>query len=102
LRENIVLYSISVFGIMLIRKKKRMVLTMATKAHLERNKRYKQTQDQIVLTVPKGARDEIKAFAAEKGQSMNGYIIDLIEKDIGETVRTLADRHNDSDQEETE
>lgn len=75
---------------------------MATKAHLERNKRYKQTQDQIVLAVPKGARDEIKTYAAEKGHSMNGYIIDLIEKDIGVSVKELAEKHNGSSQEKSD
>lgn len=41
--------------------------------------------DQIQLRVPAGYRDTIKAHAESKGMSVNGYIIELIEKDMRET-----------------
>lgn len=63
---------------------------MPTDAHRARNKRYKQTQDQIVLTVPRGAREAIKKHASEKGRSVNSYITTLIENDIGRSVGDLA------------
>lgn len=56
---------------------------MATKAHLEGNKRYLDKQDNIIIRVPKGKREEIKAHAQEKGMSLNAYIVELIKKDSG-------------------
>ena len=72
---------------------------MPTEAHRNRNKRYKQTQDQIVVTVPKGARDSIKEHAAQKGKSVNSFIIDLIENDIGCSVKELAEQSKEETQE---
>ena len=69
---------------------------MPTPAHRERNKRYKQTQDQIVLTVPRGARDAIKEYASNKGRSVNSYITTLIEDDIGCSVEELAKKNKAS------
>ena len=65
---------------------------MPTDAHRERNKRYKQTQDQIVVTVPKGARSEIKTHAIKKSGSMNSYTTKLIENDIGLSMEELAQK----------
>ena len=67
---------------------------MPTEAHRNRNKRYRQTQDQIVVTVPKGARDGIKKFATRKGMSVNAFVVDLIEKDIGCSVKELSKEAN--------
>ena len=72
---------------------------MPTEAHRNRNKRYKQTQDQIVVTVPKGARDSIKEHAAQKGKRVNSFIIDLIENDIGCSVKELAEQSKEETQE---
>lgn len=69
---------------------------MPTPAHRERNKRYKQTRDQIVLVVPQGARDAIKDHAASKGSSVNSYITSLIEDDIGCSVEELAKKSKSS------
>lgn len=65
---------------------------MPTDAHRLRNKRYKETQDQIVVTVPRGARAGIKEHATNKGSSVNAYIIALLEQDIGCSMRDLADK----------
>lgn len=41
-----------------------------------------QAYDRINLTVPKGDKERIKAYAEAQGKSVNGYINDLIEKDM--------------------
>lgn len=64
---------------------------MPTEAHRQRNKRYMQTQDQIVVKVPKGARDQIKQYAASKGKSVNAFFLRLIEKEIGVSAKELAE-----------
>lgn len=38
--------------------------------------------DRINLTVPKGEKEKIKAYAESKGKSVNGYINDLIQEDM--------------------
>ena len=40
------------------------------------------TYDRINLTVPKGDKDKIKAYAESKGESVNGYINRLIQEDM--------------------
>lgn len=57
---------------------------MATKAHLEGNRRYLQKLDDIRIRVPKGKKDKIKAYAESKGLSLNAYINELIDRDMGE------------------
>lgn len=41
-----------------------------------------QAYDRINLTVPKGEKDKIKAYAESKGESVNGYINRLIAEDM--------------------
>lgn len=36
--------------------------------------------DRINLTVPKGAKEEIKAYAEKQGESVNGFINRLIDE----------------------
>lgn len=56
---------------------------MATKAHLEGNKRYlTEKVETIVIRVPKGKKTMIKNFADKQGKSLNRYIIDLIYSDM--------------------
>lgn len=43
--------------------------------------------EDIKIRVPKGKREEYKAFAEKEGKSLNRYIIDLIEKDMKEKGR---------------
>jgi len=65
---------------------------MPTEAHKERNRRHRQTLDQLVCTVPKGAREKIKEHAISKTGSINSYIISLIEQDMGCSVKELAEK----------
>ncbi len=55
---------------------------MATKAHLEGNKRYLEKQDNIVIRVPKGKKEKIQNHARGKGKSLNKYVVDLIDEDM--------------------
>lgn len=61
---------------------------MATKAHLEGNKKYLQTLDEIKVRVPKGRKAELQAHAEEQGESLNGFIVravaETIERDKSE------------------
>lgn len=41
----------------------------------------RQAYDQITLRVPKGQREKIAQTAAERGMSLNQYILSLIERD---------------------
>ena len=63
---------------------------MATKAHLEGNKKYLQTLDEIKVRVPKGRKAELQAHAEEQGESLNGFIVravdETIERDNGKEV----------------
>ncbi len=63
---------------------------MPTDAHRKRNKRYIETQDRIIVTVPKGARDAIKAHATQQNMSMNAYITKLIQSDMDCKLQDLA------------
>lgn len=42
----------------------------------------KNNYDRVVLTLPKGKRDEIKQYAKLNNTSMNAYIVDAIEEKI--------------------
>lgn len=42
----------------------------------------RQNYDTIKLYVPKGKRDEIRAFAAARGESLNAFIIRLIDTEM--------------------
>lgn len=42
----------------------------------------KENYDKVLLRLPKGNREKIKAHAKQKGMSLNAYIVDLIEKDM--------------------
>lgn len=63
---------------------------MPTEAHRMRNKRYKETKEQIVVLVPKGAREGIKQYAEKKEKSVNSYIVELMEQDMGCTMIDLV------------
>jgi predicted HicB family RNase H-like nuclease len=38
--------------------------------------------DPISLRVKKGEKERVAAYAAAQGKSLNGYIVDLIERDM--------------------
>jgi predicted DNA binding CopG/RHH family protein len=56
---------------------------VATEAQLNANKRYQATQENIVIRVKKGKRDELRLYAGEKGLSLQAYIKKLISADMG-------------------
>ena len=47
---------------------------MATKAHLEGNKRYLDKLDEIKIRMEKGKKEAIKAHAEKNGESVNSFI----------------------------
>lgn len=54
-----------------------------TKAQQRAVRKYeKENYDKVLLRLPKGNREKIKAHAQQKGMSLNAYIVDLIEKDM--------------------
>ena len=55
---------------------------MATKAHLEGNKKYLQTLDEIKVRVPKGRKAELQAHAEGQGESLNGFIVRAVDEAI--------------------
>ncbi len=55
---------------------------MATKAHLEGNKKYLQTLDEIKVRVPKGRKAELQAHAEGQGESLNGFIVRAVDETI--------------------
>lgn len=54
------------------------------------NKYMAANYDRINLTVPKGRKDEIQAFAAQTGESVNGFINRAIGEAMGESPRQPA------------
>ena len=53
---------------------------MATKAHLEGNKRYLARKvDEIKLRVPKGRKAELQEISQQSGDSLNAFIIKAID-----------------------
>lgn len=60
---------------------------MAYDAQREATARYNlKTYDRLELRVKKGQKAEIKKAAAKAGKSVNRYILDLVEKELGHEV----------------
>lgn len=56
-----------------------------TKAQQKAVHKYvKNNYDRMELTVPKGRKEEIKAFAAAQGETVNSFINRLINEAMGE------------------
>lgn len=55
---------------------------MATKAHLEGNKRYHEKLDNIQFRAPKGFREEVAEHAKSRGESKTAFIIRAIRNQI--------------------
>lgn len=51
------------------------------------NKYNAKAYDRIGLMVPKGRKEEIKAYAESCGESINGFINRLIEQEMGKQKR---------------
>ena len=49
------------------------------------NEYNKEKYDRIQLSIPKGSKERIKKRAAALGMSTNGYITDIIKKDLEES-----------------
>ena len=60
---------------------------MATKAHLDGNKRYLEKLDEIKLRVPKGKKERIQDYVSAKGESLNGFINRLIDEAMEPTAK---------------
>ena len=57
------------------------------KSQQEATARYnKKAYDRINIVVPKGKRQLIKDYAASQGKSLNRFICDLIEKEMGQNI----------------
>jgi len=64
--------------------KEGVYILATTKAQQKAVHKYvKANYDRMELTVPKGRKQEIKAFAESKGLSINGYVNNLIRFDMG-------------------
>ena len=57
-------------------------MAMATKAHLEGNRRYLEKQDSVLIRIPKGRKAELQAHAEEQGESLNGFIVRAVDEAI--------------------
>lgn len=60
---------------------------MTTKAQREGVARYLTKFDDIKIRVPKGTREDLKRYAEEHGESLQGWIIRLLEQDSGIRIR---------------
>ena len=61
---------------------------IATKAHLEGNKRYLEKLDECKVRVPKGKKSEIQAHAEAKGESLNGFVARAIDETMERDNKT--------------
>ena len=57
------------------------------------NKYMAANYDRINLTVPKGRKDEIQSFAAQTGESVNGFINRAIGEAMGKSPQEPAETH---------
>lgn len=63
-----------------------------TKAQQKAVHKYvKSNYDRLDLTVPKGRKEEIKAFAAAHGESVNSFINRLINEALGDSPATTEE-----------
>lgn len=63
-----------------------------TKAQQKAVHKYvKSNYDRLDLTVPKGRKEEIKAFAAAHGESVNSFINRLINEALGDNPATMEE-----------
>lgn len=60
---------------------------MSTDAKRAGNARHLNKMDDIKIRVPKGKRAELKEYAEAQGESLQGWIIRLLEADSGIAIR---------------
>ena len=58
-------------------------MVMLSQARIQANKKYLGKVDNIIVRVKKGRRLKMKAYAESLGMSLNAYINNLIDKDMG-------------------
>lgn len=58
-------------------------MPMVSEARIRANKKYLSKRENILFRVRKGRKAVMKARAESLGKSLNAYINDLVEKDIG-------------------
>ena len=63
------------------------VIDMSTDAKRAGNARHLNKMDDIKIRVPKGKRAELKEYAEAQGESLQGWIIRLLEADSGIAIR---------------
>ncbi|MCR5167534.1 MAG: type II toxin-antitoxin system HicB family antitoxin [Oscillospiraceae bacterium] len=70
-----------------------------TQAHIKATNKYiAKAYDRVNLTLPKGQREVIRAYAEAHGMSLNGYINKLIAADMGEALTEGTEEpHNSED-----
>lgn len=57
-------------------------MTATSKAKLRANEKYDSKFDSIRIRVPAGEFDKIKAYAASKGESVNGLVNRLLKQEM--------------------
>ena len=58
------------------------VIIMGKTSSVVKNRYNAKAYDRFIVTVKKGKKEKIQAYAAALGKSLNGYIVDLIDKDM--------------------
>lgn len=56
---------------------------MGTKITAYKNKYQAEKYDRIIVQVKKGQKEKIKAHAESRGMSLNAFIVEAIEKEMG-------------------
>ena len=76
-----------------------MCLLLSTKNSYESTKKYQdRVYDRITILVSKGKKEEIKLFAAKRGESINSFINKLIAREMGEILENGDEIVGETDQ----
>lgn len=62
------------------------------------NKYILKAYDRVNLTLPKGKKDILQAYAAERGESVNGLINKLLRMELDYTVEEWEQKEQRSDE----
>lgn len=54
-----------------------------------KNRYNKEKLDRFLVSVPKGQKAEIQAYAKAQGKSLNAYIVELIRADMDKSISGL-------------
>ncbi len=66
-------------------------MTVSKKQQASVNKYVKENYDRVLLTMPKGKKDAIKAHATERGESVNGFVNRAIDEAVERDNATVED-----------